>query len=561
MLMKLYRVNQHFYVERWQEWMRKPLTGYAKRSVVTDDKDGRKKRDLKKVAEPCYVQSTTDSSALFLAGLLDEFSQAANEQGYEIEIVDGRNPNPNNIVPDMDLTDVSFRHKQKSVLEKIVNSDKGIIECSVGYGKSFLLSQLCRMYTTAKIVICTASKVVVEQTYKSLAASLGANQVGLLRGGTPSSEDDKRVVVATCRSLNRADIEHCDFLFFDEVHNVGFNDVFRQLVERCGGCRMFGFTASLTRGDGALTAIKALFGKVLEKVSYQEAADHAMVTPIKAFMPKFETQKFNRITGIQHVDERINYWQNADRNRFFAKASLDVPDNEQLVITVKTLEHAIFLKHHQPELAHFEIIHSGSVSGGTKNYAAFTPENVPTDPVAIQDKHTKEKFVAVIDTQNVGMFLLASSKNVINDPQNDPKNVKRITFVQAMIEYEYPNGEPFAHVEVRPDMVGGVDTSIYKMTAKQVAEKVAKLTSGELKRVIATTSIKEGGNFHHISYIFRADGSTSGVINTQFPGRASRLAENKPVSILLDPFDVSNDWVKFRSQQRYKWYKQHGWIE
>ena len=90
------------------------------------------------------------------------------------------------------------------------------------------------------------------------------------------------------------------------------------------------------------------------------------------------------------------------------------------------------------------------------------------------------------------MFILASSKNVINDPQNDPKNVKRITFVQAMIEYEYPNGEPFAHVEVRPDMVGGVDIAIYKMTPKQVADKVAKLTSGELKRVIATTSIKEG---------------------------------------------------------------------
>ena len=386
MLMKLYRVNQHFYVERWQEWMRKPLTGYAKRSVVTEDKDGKRKRDLKKVAEPCYVQSTTDSSALFLAGLLDEFRQAASEQGYDIEVVDGRDPNPNNIVPNMELTDVSFRHKQKSVLEKIVNSDKGIIECSVGYGKSFLLSQLCRMYGTAKIVICTASKVVVEQTYKSLAASLGANQVGLLRGGTPSSEDDKRVVVATCRSLSRADLENCDFLFFDEVHNCGFNDVFRQLVERCGGCRMFGFTASLTRGDGALTAIKALFGKVLEKVSYQEAADHAMVTPIKAFMPKFETKKFNRITGVQHVDERINYWQNADRNRFFAKASLDVPENEQLVITVKTLEHAIFLKHHQPELANFEIIHSGSVSGGTKNYVAFTPENVPTEPVAIQDQ-------------------------------------------------------------------------------------------------------------------------------------------------------------------------------
>lgn len=555
MLMKLIRVDQHYFVEHWQEWMREPLTGYAKRSVVVETDDGKKKRDLKKVSEPCYVKSTSDNSALFLAGLLDEFTEAAKKKGYEVEVLDGRNPNPNSIVPNMDLADVSFRHKQKDVLDLIVNNDKGIIECSVGYGKSFLLSQLCRMYSTAKIVICTASKVVVEQTYKSLVASLGAQQVGLLRGGTPSSEDDKRVVVATCRSLCRANVENCDFLFFDEVHNVGFNDVFKQLVERCGPCRMYGFTASLTRGDGAIKAIKALFGKVLIKVSYQEAAEHSMVTPIKAFMPQFETKRFNRITGIQYVDERINYWQNHDRNAFFARASLDVPENEQLVITVKTLEHAIFLKHHQPELAHFEIIHSGSVNGGKKNYSAFTPETAPTEPVAIRDKFTKAKFVAVLDIQNPGAFLLASEENA-----NDQTKAKRVPFVQAAIEYEYPNGEPFAYVEILPDMVGGVDTSIYKMTPKQVADKVAKLTSGELKRVIATTSIKEGGNFHHISYIFRADGSTSGVINTQFPGRASRLAENKPVSILLDPFDVSNDWVRFRSMQRYKWYTQHGWI-
>ena len=306
MLMKLIRVNQHYYVEHFQEWMKEPLTGFAKRSVVTEDANGKKTRDLKKVAEPCYVKSDTDTSALFLAGLLDEFTAAAKKNGYDVEVVDGRNPNPNNIVPNLDLTDVEFRHKQKDVLDLIINNDKGIIECSVGYGKSFLLSQLCRMYSSAKIVICTASKVVVEQTYKSLVSSLGAQQVGLLRGGTPSSEDDKRVVVATCRSLCRANVENCDFLFFDEVHNVGFNDVFKQLVERCGPCRMYGFTASLTRGDGALKAIKALFGKVLIKVSYQEAADHKMVTPIRAFMPEFCTHKFNRITGIDCANSLYN---------------------------------------------------------------------------------------------------------------------------------------------------------------------------------------------------------------------------------------------------------------
>ena len=264
------------------------------------------------------------------------------------------------------------------------------------------------------------------------------------------------------------------------------------------------------------------------------------------------------------MDERINYWQNHDRNRFFAKASLDVPENEQLVITVKTLEHAIFLKHHQPELSHFEIIHSGSVSGGVKNFSAFTPETIPDKPEKVVHSKTREEFVAYVDVRNQGLFLLVPTAYVVDMNTLSPATVvgaRSVSFLEAFVEYCYfGTTDPFGYATVRPDMVGGVDTAIYKMTPKQVADKVAKLTSGELKRVIATTSIKEGGNFHHISYIFRADGSTSGVINTQFPGRASRLAENKPVSILLDPYDTSNDWVRFRSSRRYAWYKQHGWI-
>lgn len=549
MQLKLIRCRQHYYVENFQDWMREPLSGKVKRRVSKEDPEtGKLKADLEEQTVPCYSLDETTNECLFLAGLLDKFTAAAKKQGYEVSVLDGRLPNPMELKPDYDKIPDTLRHKQDDAINAIINNDKGIIKCGTGFGKSFIMTNICMIYPTAKIVIVTASKVVVKQTYESLVQMLGKHEVGLICGGTNSLEDNKRVTVSTCASVLRAPLATCDFLFFDEVHNCGFNSVFDRLAENVGNARMYGLTASLDRGDGALDAIKALFGKVLVECSYQEAVEHKMVTPLKVIMPKID--KLSRpidVVGVQHVDERRNYWQNHERNKMFAQASLDVPEDKQLIITVKTVEHAIFLQKH-PELANFEIIHGGSVEKSVK-------KEVPHRPYTISES-IRAKNIITSEETTLTPHAVSDSLLVFRDSTGAD-----ISSVAALKSYINVNtGKPIAHIEEVPNIIGGVDVSHLHRTKKQINEQLARLASGELKRVIATTALKEGGNFYHIEYIFRADGSPSGILNIQFPGRASRLLESKPMALIFDPYDSWNDWVRWRSQRRYKYYHDSGWI-
>lgn len=545
--MRIARWNNSYSVDKFYAWMREPLTGECTRYVdIEDPKTGKKAREAKKFTEKCYIEDPISGQVLFPAGLLDEFLTAAEKHGISVEVVDGRNPNPNTLTPQRENIPETLRYKQDKVIDAIINNDKGIILCNTGFGKSFILRTMCMVYPTAKIVICTAARNVVKQIYNNLVELVGKGEVGLLIGGTADAENSKRITVATCASIQRADLGNCDFLFFDEVHNIGFNKIYEHIIQYIGKARMFGFTASLVRGDGALKAIKSLFGKKIAECSYQEAVKHKMVTPIKALMPKFSINTSVKITGVQVIDEKLHYWRNYERNAFFAKASLQVPADQQLLITVKTLEHAIYLRK-QPELANFEIIHSGNCGKSEKIPIPFTLDTAP-DEIKIKIKNSGVEAIGY--------------KTVENDIPGFNVNNKFYSFTDCMHLLCTPDEKyPISDFKLKPDIIGGVDTSTLRMTKKQVDAQLKRFATGELKRAIATTTIKEGGDFHHLAYIFRADGSSSGVLNVQFPGRASRLQEGKEVSFILDPFDTFNEWVKYRALTRYKYYKAEGWIQ
>jgi superfamily II DNA or RNA helicase len=534
--------------------MAKPLTGYKTERRETEDPNNKhkKKVDYVSVACPCYIKDELSPEALFYAGMLDPFLEAATKHGYEVEVIDGRDPNPMKLVPDLDKIPENMRYKQDDALQAIMANDKGIIHCGVGFGKSWLMSNLCLIYPTAKIVIVTAAKSLVEQTYKGLVDLLGKNEVGLIRGGTPSTEENKRVVVSTCASVMRAPLKNCDFLFFDEVHNVGFNRVFDNLVQNLGPARCFGFSASLTRGDGAMDAIRSLFGIVIAECTYQEAADHGMVTPMHAFMPTFTptniTEQLRTPSENKVAAERHNYWRNTERNRWIAdqaaRAAAEFP-NEQMLITVKTLEHALIL-HQMPQLSDWQIIYSGSIPAPEKRVAMHTADTAP------QQVHARDTR-----TNEIRIYDLASSGGMCGYVSGDVY-MDMLDAMRYLVDIR--TEEPVARIELLPVKIAGIDVSQFKRTPKQVSEMVSKFASGEIRLAIATSMIKEGGNFPQLSHIFRADGSTSEVINTQFPGRASRLFSAKSDAIIIDPYDNWNKWVRGRAEARKKLYRKQGWL-
>lgn len=546
MKIKVVRVAQHCWVERLQSWMLPVLTMKLVDASPQVDANGKRVKGLRYYEKPAYW-CDSDGSVLFLAGLFEDFKKAAEKQKIEVEYVDGRDPNPFTLTPDFDKLSADLRYKQDKVIQAIVANDKGIVKCSVGFGKSFIIRLLCMIYPTARIVVISKAALVVDQLYRDISAALGKGFVGKVCGGTPTEEENKRVVVATQASALRAPLKKCDFLFFDEVHNVGDNTIYEILRSEVGNARMFGFTASLARGDGALGLIKGLFGTVIEECTYEEAQQHGMVTPIKAIMPKYDHRPVTKITDVQVINKRIHYWQNFQRNAFIAKVAADVDKSLQTVITVETLEHAIFL-HNQPELSDWPIIHAGNVDKGKIVKITYTLETAPKEIIAYRRDDMKEFHFTLFegDSEHLPGFKCGD---------------KFISFLEAEKSYIDESSHAIQYSYERPVRIGGHDVHEFALKKKEVTALVDAFAKGELKHAIATTVIKEGINLKYLKVLIRADGAASQVFNIQVPGRLSRLAEGKTKTLLIDPWDDDNPWVLSRSQARMKLYKAQGWMK
>ena len=107
--------------------------------------------------------------------------------------------------------------------------------------------------------------------------------------------------------------------------------------------------------------------------------------------------------------------------------------------------------------------------------------------------------------------------------------------------------------------IGGVSTFKYKMDDKRLDYLRRQFSKGELKKVIATTTWREGVDFPNLAVLIRADGMTSPIAGNQIPGRLSRLAEGKNCGVLVDFGDEFSSWAERRSKERMGVYRKTGW--
>ena len=82
---------------------------------------------------------------------------------------------------------------------------------------------------------------------------------------------------------------------------------------------------------------------------------------------------------------------------------------------------------------------------------------------------------------------------------------------------------------------------------------------GILKRVIATDVWGTGVDFPLLQVLIRADGRASEILDTQLPGRATRVSDGKEYGLLVDCMDEWNDTFLRRSNSRKRNYLKKGW--
>ena len=464
---------------------------------------------------------------------------------------------------------------------------------------SFIIKCLTSLYPNARFVICTEAASVVSSLYEQLCAVHGKSNVGLIKAGTKSCEEEKRIQVSTTKSILRSQIRTCDILLFDEVHNCGNNQITELLMNNVDHARMFGFTASLWRGDKAEDLIKGLFGDVITEVSYQEAVDHNMVVPIKAIMVPCKTRE-KQVTDSMMLDKRFNYVCNYGRNELIADIAADIPEDEQVLIMVSTFEHAVRL-HELPKLSGFTVCHGGS-GVKVKRNRPWTDETAPEVVTVlckakgsvhillksvnglgaviyqfadrVSDFISSTKFFSRLGTPKENLRVdkiyridneLWVSQPVLGKDERVFAQVKptdqTIGLQKLFAEYVKIDGTPCGAPQQVDRTIGDADMSQYKLTPKDVTRIRKEFEAGTLKKLIATNIFSEGVNFIHLKYLIRADGETSKISNTQIPGRLSRLCEGKDCAYLIDFVDHFSPWAYQRSIARFNNYKESGWTE
>jgi len=345
---------------------------------------GAKKVNPIKTEERTVLDHDEDDphTVYFLPGLWPRVKSFFEQNNIQYAIsADYRNPD---IRPPIDfeaIKDVQFRETQDLALALIATSDCGIIDCSVGYGKSFLIGVICKAFPTLKILVCTGSVSVVNTLYEYLCKQI-PGEVGIVGGGR-NNVQEKRVIVSTLRSLEKIPDEWPNLTCVDECHEISSNDAGKQLM-RFIFSRRFGFSASPLRNDGSGLALESILGPVIMQMSYDEAADIGAVVPMRyAMIPCNWCPSICQKDDLSDVVmKRFAYWRNEARNKaiadFVYKAHKANPDY-QILIMVQTLEAACAL---HMKLPWFKVANFGNVDVADlsrkfpkEKYPEFKPES------------------------------------------------------------------------------------------------------------------------------------------------------------------------------------------
>lgn len=287
--------------------------------------------------------SDDKSSGYFPIGMLHRVCKLLAQAGYEIEAKDLRDRSRYFPEPDW-LAAHDLRAGQMDVLKAITDSDNGLIVCPTGFGKSFVITLLVKMYPTLNFLIVAPGIAETDNLYKRIREV--ERDVALLNG-TSRDDPNHRVIVSTSRSFLKADLDKTDIFLFDEAHACGNNKTTQDILDNLRGCRIFGFTATPKgRSDKSDMLIEAVFGRKLVEFDYDDAMVAGNVSPIEVQMwsvpGQIESSK-SRYGNAMTQNKRRFYWNNPTRNLLIKAIADTVPEDEQLLIMVDTVEHLIRL--------------------------------------------------------------------------------------------------------------------------------------------------------------------------------------------------------------------------
>lgn len=349
-----------------------------------------------------YLLSDTPNGTLTTSyGMFPSVKRYLQEEGYQLQFQDvtPREKNYNLLEPDMSvINNYQLRFGQRECIDAFIHKRHGIICAPVGFGKTFLISVLIKLYPTARFHICTKSRAVLQEIYTRL--KMVSNDVGIYCSDAKIT--GKRVMCVTAASLGAIEGDAA-FFIFDECHQAAATTYSAAILDKYRFSRLYGFSATPEgRSDGADAALTFLFGDVIFNMTYDEGVDNGLVVPINVHWLKCNVADSTSSSWTTDVAKfRHMIWRNRHRNALIRSYVENIPVDKKVLILVSSVEHAVYLSSILPE---YTLVY-GSMSKDDcdkyKNMDLLPYDYIPLkakDRKSLQDDFKSGKIKKVIAT-------------------------------------------------------------------------------------------------------------------------------------------------------------------
>jgi superfamily II DNA or RNA helicase len=253
------------------------------------------------------------------------------------------------VTNDAALNAITFRPTQRDLVDLVSDRIRrglpSLVQAPVGYGKSFTIQAWCARFHKARIGISVPSIANAGDMVRHLITTL--SNVGQIGGG--KHQTGHRVTVVTKDSLHL--VEELDLLILDEVHTYAADRAFAEVLRLAERAVVVGVSATpFGRGDGADLRVESMCGSLVYEMPYARALELGLVVPIRVIWHDVPCES-NPAEGytLRSARARHGLWRNDERNRVIADVARSYPENEQVLILVQSVEHALHLKALLPE--------------------------------------------------------------------------------------------------------------------------------------------------------------------------------------------------------------------
>lgn len=250
-----------------------------------------------------------------------------------------------------------LRARQDECMAAMESRDYGQIGAPPGFGKTHLLAAYAVSHPDARIHIVTDSLDVQDTIWNRVSKYVSG--VGLVNG---SSHRWGRVTVISAGSLHKVEFKDptsprfADTVLVDEADEL-MSPHFLEQLRRYRCCRMYALSATLAhRFDGAHAQLEAFFGEKVFEMTYEEAVNLGLVAPIRIEWLPVDGSDPTALCNHSMLRKKWGIWAHDRRNDIIASRVSRIADDQQVLVMVDTVEHALELKRRLP---HFRLCYDG----------------------------------------------------------------------------------------------------------------------------------------------------------------------------------------------------------